>query len=341
LEEFAIADHIPSNAIYGYLVGMVFRKFRMPKEEFEEIVKQCGVPEEFRPALPRPVFAFQLACRELERTSVESFIDPGTAKVVDLEVDYMIDIINAHVRQLSRKIRVKPGEEISDELKRLLNIHTNDEQKEPEKICLFIFNNGEIIKQDLFKEDKLAIKDMAEFNYKRLLVLYEHFKNHYTERYLKEAYYKLCEKSNAIPFLLAPGAVRFFPIQHQKNLDAFLKLYENIYGKAGLLRKIPVVKTKDLREQIRSDLEAEVQKRFERFLKNIASKLETIKDKEELERFRNTAKAEMHKFERQLESTLINEYSRLLNMSIRARLEDTPIPESIRLQKAREFLLGK
>jgi len=339
--DLVITKEIPSNAILGYLVGMVFRQFRIPKAEFETYICEAGVPQDYRPKLPRPVFAFQLACRELEETVVEDFIDPGTGKIVRLEVDYMIDALNAHTRQLSRKIKVHPESEISEEMKKLLEIHTLKEQKEPEKICLFVFEDGQILKIDLFKENKLAIAEMAQRKYQQLLEYYDMFTNCYTERYLKEAYYKLCEKSKAIPFLLAPGAVRFFPVQYQKDLESFMKLYKLVYGERGLMRKIPVIKTKDLKKQIKADLEVEIQKRFERFLRTVASRIEEIKDEEELEKYRNIAKAEARKFERELEYTLINEYSRLLSMSIKAKLEDMPMPESVRLQKAREFLLAK
>ena len=73
----------------------------------------------------------------------------------------------------------------------------------------------------------------------------------------------------------------------------------------------------------------------------MASRIEEIKDEEELEKYRNIAKAEARKFEKELEHTLINEYSRLLSMSIKAKLEDMPMPDSVRLQKAREFLFSK
>ena len=337
---------VNESAILGYLVGMTFRNFRMQKEKFEELIAKSDIDDKFKPHLPSGLSAFQLAVRSIEDTVTEEFIDPSTNEHVFLDVDYMIDIISPSVRQLSRKIFINPkSKNITKELKEKLDIHIDESQKEPEKMALFSYDKAEntIILQPLFKENILNIKEMTEKKYSQALHELNEITGKYTERYLKDAYYRLCNAINAIPFLLAPGSVRFVSIKYKEYIDSFIRLYNLIYGRRGISRKIPLLDKKELKEYIKQDLEVEVNRRFELFLKSAANKIEQIRSMSDIDKklkIEQNLKDKASEFERGLNNTLLKEYNALLGTSIKARLGELPIPESLRLQQARKFLLG-
>ena len=340
-------ETVPESSILGYLVGMTFRNFKMKREKFEELVEESGIQEEFKPRLPSGLSAFQVAVRSLEGTVTEEFIDPATRESVFLDVDYMVDVISPTVRQLSRKIFINPkSRNISGELKEKLRIHVDESQKEPEKMALLIYNKEQknIVLQPLFKENNLNISEMTEIKYRQAVRELSEITDKYTERYFKESYYRFCNAVRAIPFLLAPGSIRFIPVKFKAQMDSFIKLYKLVYGSRGVCRAIPLVDKEELRDYIKQDLEAEVNRQFENFLKTVADRLEQsreISDIEKKMKIEQSLKEKAEKFEQQLNNTLIHEYNALLGTALKAKLKELPMPESVRLQQARKFLLGE
>jgi len=339
-EIISFDNGINEESILGYLVGMTFREIKVKKETFEQISEQSSLPDEFKPHFPRPLFVFQIAARKLEEIRTEEFIDPATGAKIFLDVEYFVDVIDSKTRQLSRKIRINPkSANLSEDLLKTLGVYAKVEQKEPEKMALFIFESEKstkIHKVELFKEDVLNIREQTDEKYQQLLRNFKELTGCYTERYIKDAWHRLCNACAGIPFLLAPGVVRFFPKEYKNLIFEFVKLYNNIYGNYGISRVIPIISSQKVKEYLKQDVEAEIQKRVDRFFESVANKIEKADDPEKIKEELLKKKDD---FEKQLYNSLIKQYNELLKIHLDVKLEKLPMPTSVRLQKAREFLL--
>jgi len=364
-------DSLPDEQKLGYLVGMVHSEINIPVKELDALLDELKFPENLRPETPRAVFAFQKAVRDLAQTKTETFVDPATGISVNFEVEYFVDVLPNDVRQLSRKIQYLStglaAGDIPEDIKNQLEIYVEKTQKEPEKMALFEFRKAEpqakatkegeepkdepeveqpsttnpenVIKTDLFKENNLSIAEQTQEKYEELLRNFENLKGCYTERYIKHSWYKMLDSINAIPYMLANGAVYFIPKAGKELLDKFCIIYKEVHKHdgAGILRILPIIDTQQQREYIKQDVEKRIQEKYEQFLGKAKDQLGDITSEADIGKLKEKWGAKKENFERELRDTLVKQYSELLKMDINAKL-DTYVPESDRLRIAKKFM---
>jgi len=337
------ADDVPEESLLGYLVGIVHHKFTTTQKIVDKLLEESKLPEEYWPQKPKGLNAFQASCRKLEEKYREiKFRDPGTKADIKFSVEFMVDALKDGSRQLTRKIHYLGNEHASRKLQKTLDIFVQTTQKEPEKMAKFIFDKQEdtITKTDLFKKDELNIEEMTNEKYRLLLKIFEEIKNSYTERYLKDAWFKLVRGEGGIPWLKKCGSLWFIPKDAKEYINAFGRVYNTIHGEEGTWRTIPVINTKQQREHLKEDVEVEFEDRFKSFLENVADRVkegQVFADltEEEKERLRKSK----DNFESKMNTEFITKYNKLLNMSISAKLTDAPVKfESDRLNHAMELM---
>jgi hypothetical protein len=352
-------DTLPEEQKLGYLVGMVHSAINVPVPELDALFDELDFPKELRPETPRTVFAFQKALRELEQTKTETFVDPSTDISVNFEVEYFIDVLPNDVRQLSRKIQYQStglaSGDIPDDMKKQLAIYVEKTQKEPEKMALFEFvpaetkkeedgtetvvSEGRIVRTNLFKENNLSIAEQTQEKYEELERRFGQLTGCYTERYIKHSWYRVLSSVNAIPYMMANGAIYFVPKAGKEILDKFCKIYQEIHKNDGfgVLRILPVIDTQQQREYIKQDVEKRIKEKYEKFLNSAKDQLDNISSEDDIKKVRERWGERKDKFEQELRDTLVKQYSELLKMDIKAKL-DTFVPTSDRLQIAKKFL---
>ena len=336
-------DEVSEDSLLGHLVGIVHHNFTIPQEVLDKMMDEMGLPEEYRPHKPRPVPSFQAACRSLEKPKIEevTFRDPETGADIIFKVEYMVDILNDGSRQLTRKIHYPESAETSSEMEKLLRIYVKSTQKEPEKMAKFMYDkkSDSIIRINLYDNpDSLDIGAMTDRKYAVLLERFNEIRNCYTERYLKDAWFRMLRAEGAIPWLKNCGSLWFIPKDARKYVEAFGKIYLGIHGKNGTWRTVPIIDTEEQRKCLKQDVNEEYKEHFKNFLINVAKKIENSSDPESLKRQLKESKSQ---FEKQLNNELFKRYNALLDMSIKAKFDDFKGEfESSRLEKAREMLLS-
>jgi len=336
-------DNVPESAKLGYLVGIVHERVRIPVEELDKLFDETSFPENLRPGTPRAQNAFQAAVRQLAEKTTERFVDPQSGISVDFNVEYFIDVLPGDVRQLSRKIQYQSSGNVindcPDDIKKLLEIYVEKTQKEPEKMALFELNRGDetISRTDLFKSNQLNIKEQTDEKTDELDKVFITLKDCYTERYLKEAWFKMIHEINGIPYIMAQGSVWFIPKDGKELLDSFINIYTTVHKGGGTVRVLPVIDTEQQRQYLKSDAEKYIKSKYETFLKNVAKEIENVKNQEDVEKAREKLGDKKDKFEQEMKDSLIKQYNELLGMSISAKTEAYS-PKSERLRIAQEYL---
>jgi len=333
-------DNIPDEAKLGHLVGVVHTSISVPVEEMNKLFEENNYPERLWPKVPRELFAFQAAVRKLTEKKIEEFVDPGSGITVQFEVEYFVDVLPNDVRQLSRKIQYKSSisaNDIPDDIKKQLEIYVERTQKEPEKMALFEFNNGEIIKTDLFEKNDLSIREQTQEKHEQLTRIYNQIKGCYTERYIKDSWYRLLHEVGAIPYMLSNGSVWFVPKKGTELLGKFAKIYTSVHNGSGIFRTIPVIDTEQQRKYLKSDVQKHVENQYKSFLENVAKRVEGIKSEADMQKLKENLGEKKSDFEREMRDTLIKQYSELLDMSISAKITDQ-VPKSDRMRIAQKFL---
>jgi len=334
-------DNVPDDAKLGYLVGIVHEHMRMGVKELNDLFEEVDFPEHLRPKKPRAVFAFQAAVRQLAQRVKETFVDPQTQLSVDFNVEYFIDVLPGDVRQLSRKIQYMSAgnivNDVSGDIKKLLEIYVERTQKEPEKMALFELKDKEIVRTDLYKNNELSIKEQTDEKTDQLQKLFEELKDCYTERYLKESWFKMVDEINAIPYIISQGSVWFIPKDGKDLLDSFIYIYSKVHDNGGTVRVLPVIDTEQQRKYIKSDAEKHIKNKYEAFLKNISKEIENVKSEEDIGKIQEKVANKKSSFEQEMKDTLIKQYNELLGISISAKV-DAFVPTSQRLQMAQEYL---
>jgi len=335
------SDGVPDNSILGYLVGLVHHRFTVAQDVLDRIMTEEGLPAEFWPNRPRPVPSFQAACRSLENPRFEEvvFRDPETMLDVSFTVEYMIDVLPDGSRQLTRKISYPENIGVSPEMRRLLDIYVETTQKEPEKMAKFMYDPGSdsIKRVNLYDNPYvLAIGELTDRKYAKVVERFNLIRNCYTESYLKHAWMNMLRNLGGVPWLKSCGSMWFAPKDAWPVVSSFGRVYNRVHNNHGTWRSIPVIDTVEHRNYLAQDIQLEYEDRFKVFLENIARKLESNLSEEKL---RILVSENRDRFEENLRRTLVDRYNRLLGMSISAKVKDVQISfESSRLQKALEYL---
>lgn len=337
------AADVPEESLLGFLVGIVHHKFTTSQEIVDGLLEKSKLPEEYWPQKPKGINAFQASVRKLEEKYREvKFRDPGTEADIKFSVEFMVDALKDGSRQLTRKIHYLGSEKASKKLRRTLDIFVQTTQKEPEKMAKFTYDKQEdtITKTDLFKKDELNIEEMTNEKFQLLLDIFGEIKNSYTERYLKDAWFKLVRGEGGIPWLKKCGSLWFIPKDAKEYINAFGRVYNTIHGEEGTWRTIPVINTKQQREHLKEDVEIEFEDRFKSFLENIADR---VRDDQVFSDLSEEEKAKLRKtkdnFESKMNTEFIARYNKLLDMSISAKLTDSNVKfESDRLNNAMELM---
>jgi len=335
------SDNIPEESMLGYLVGIVHHKFRMNQKALEKLLNKTDLPEEYWPNKPRSVPSFQAACRTLEspRYIERTFRDPQTKVDVKVGVEFMIDVLSDGSRQLTRKIHYPENIQMSKEMEKILRIYVKSTQKEPEKMAKFVYDkeSDSVKRINLYDdEDELDIGEMTDEKYAKLVEEFNSIKSCYTERYLKDAWFWMLRKEGGIPWLKNCGSLWFIPKDAKKYVEDFGFVYNSIHGESGTWRAVPIVDTEQHRMYLKEDINAEYNDRFKTFLNNVAKKMDSGMDKDKLKK---QLKENKNSFEKQLNKELLEKYNNLLNISIKAKVDNFKGEfESSRLEKAREML---
>jgi len=335
------SNEVSEEMLLGHLVGIVHHNFTMQQDVLNRIMDKAGLPDEYRPNKPRAVPSFQAACRILEHRKFEeiTFRDPQTNADIKFKVEYMVDILNDGSRQLTRKILYPESAETSSEMEKLLNIYVKSTQKEPEKMAKFSYDapTDSITRINLYDDpDELDIGEMTDKKYAALIERFNEIRNCYTERYLKDAWFRMLRAEGAIPWLKNCGSLWFIPRDARKYVEAFGKIYLKIHGEHGTWRTVPIINTEEQRKCLKQDVNEEYKERFKTFLINVAKRMESSTDEDALKSQLRESKSN---FENQLNNELFKRYNSLLNMSIKAKIDDFKGEfESSRLEKAREML---
>jgi hypothetical protein len=335
------SDNIPDDSLLGYLVGIVHHKFRMSQEKMDELLLKSKLPEKYWPNKPKPIPSFQAACRTLEspRYLEKTFRDPGTMLDIKVGMEFMVDVLSDGSRQLTRKIHYPESLKASPEMQKILRVYVISTQKEPEKMAKFIYDDvTDTIKRiNLYEnEDSLSIGEMTDRKYGDLIEEFNNIRNCYTERYMKDAWFRMLRAEGAIPWLKNCGSLWFIPKDAKQYVESFGSIYGEIHGVYGTWRAVPIIDTEQHRKYLKEDVTAEYNERFKTFLNNVAKKMESGMDADKM---REQLRESKSKFENKLNKELIEKYNNLLNMSIKAKCEDIKVGfESSRLEKAREML---
>jgi len=335
---------VPEDSLLGYLVGIVHHSFKIKQEPLEKIMTKAGLPEDYWPNKPRPIPSFQAACRSLENPRIieTTLRDPASGVDIKFKVEFMVDVLNDGSRQLTRKIHYPESVEASPELKKILDIYVSTTQKEPEKMAKFTYDtkSDSIKRTNLFSdENELDIGSMTDSRYARLVEDFNKRKQCYTERYLKDAWFRMLRKEGAIPWLKNCGSLWFIPKNAKRVVEAFGKIYRAIHGlEGGTWRSVPIIDTEQHREYLKEDIQLEYKDRFKSFLGNIAKTVESNMDEDKR---RELLKKHKDKFEESLQKELIDRYNKLLGMNISAKVKDFKLKfENSRLEAAREMLMS-
>jgi len=334
-------DEVSEESLLGHLVGIVHHNFTIQQKVLDKMMDKVGLPEEYRPNQPRAIPSFQAACRNLEKPKIEeiTFRDPQTKADITFKVEYMVDILNDGSRQLTRKIHYPESSEASAEIEKILRIYVKSTQKEPEKMAKFVYDSktDSITRINLYENpDDLDIEEMTDRKYAVLVERFNEIRNCYTERYLKDAWFRMLRAEGAIPWLKNCGSLWFVPKDARKYVEQFGKIYLSVHKDSATWRTVPIINTKEQRECLKKDVNEEYRDRFKTFLNNVAKKIESTADEKELKRQLKDSKS---KFEKQLNGELFKRYNALLDMSIKAKIDDFKGEfESSRLEKAREML---
>jgi len=336
------SDEIPEDSLLGYLVGVVHHQFNLSKDVMEPILEESGLKREYWPSKSKPVNAFYKACRSLEspRRQQITFRDPGSDADIKFEVEFMIDQLKGGARQLTRKIHFIGNENASEALHKHLRIYAETTQKEPEKMCVFDYDaaNDSIVKKDLYdtKESSLNISDMTEAQFTKVKQKFEEVKGSYSERTLKESWYRMLRVESGIPWLKNCGSLWFIPKNAKKSVEAFSFIYRSIHNGTGTWRDTPIIDTNQHREYLKEDVQVEYEDRFKRFLQSVAEKMDRDMDDEKREKLIRKAKND---FEGKLKEELVDRYNDLLGMAISSKVNEYKTSfESSRLEKARKML---
>jgi hypothetical protein len=335
------SDDIPEDSLLGHLVGIVHHKFRMSQSSMDGLLNKAKLPEDYWPNKPKPIPSFQAACRSLEspRYIERIFRDPQTKMDVKIVVEFMVDVLSDGSRQLTRKIHYPENIQMSPEMEKLLRIYIKSTQKEPEKMAKFVYDSkSDTVKRiNLYEdEDALDIGEMTDSKYASLIEEFNSIRNCYTERYLKDAWFRMLRQEGGIPWLKNCGSLWFIPKDAKSYVESFGWLYNKIHGTSGTWRAVPIVDTEQHRKYLKDDVTAEYNERFKTFLSNVAKKMDTGMDESKL---KEQLKKNKDEFESKLNKELIQRYNNLLNMSIKAKVTDFKVDfESSRLEKAREML---
>lgn len=336
-----LSDDIPEDSLLGYLIGIVHHKFTMYHKEMDRILEETELPDEYWPHKPKPVPSFQAACRSLESPKFEEIIfrDPGSGMDIKFGVEYMIDTLKDGSRQLTRKISFIGNENASKEVEKILDIYVNTTQKEPEKMAKFEYDakSDSVKRTNLYDNPaSLAIGEMTDKKYAKAVAQFNLIKKCYTERYLKDAWFRMLRAEGGIPWLKNCGSLWFAPKTAKKCVESFGKLYGAIHKDGGTWRAIPIIDTKQHRKYLAEDVQAEFNDRFKLFLENIAKKMESGMGEDKLQQLASKNK---DTFESGLNKELVQRYNNLLGMSISAKVSDIQIDfDSSRLMKAKQFL---
>lgn len=337
------SKEVPDSSLLGYLVGIVHHQFTMNQAPLEKIMAKAGLPEDYWPNKPRGLPSFQAACRYLESPKVTeaTFQDPESKANIKFKVEYMVDTLNDGSRQLTRKIHYPESAKASAELKKILEVYVNTTQKEPEKMAKFTYDSksDSIIRTNLYSnESELDIGAMTDAQYKKLIERFNNIKKCYTERYLKDAWFRMLRTEGAIPWLKNCGSLWFIPKNAKRAVIAFGNVYKAIHGEYGTWRSVPIIDTQQHREYLKEDIQLEYKDRFKSFLNGIAKTVESGMDEDKR---KELLKKHKDKFEETLKKELIERYNSLLGMNISARVKDFKIKfDNSRLEAARGMLLS-
>lgn len=344
VEKMGVLDskEIPEDSLLGFLVGIVHHQFKMAQAPLEKIMTKAGLPEEYWPNQPRGLPSFQAACRKLESPRVREvvFKDPESKADLKFKVEYMVDVLNDGSRQLTRKIHYPESVIASPELKKILEVYVNTTQKEPEKMAKFIYDSksDSITRINLYNTaSELDIGSMTDEQYAKLIEEFNNIKKCYTERYLKDAWFRMLRREGAIPWLKNCGSLWFIPKTAKRVVSAFGEIYKAIHGEEGTWRSVPIINTEQHRKYLMEDIQIEYKDRFKSFLGNIAKTVESNMD--ESKRM-ELLKKHKDSFEESLRKELIDRYNNLLGMNISAKIKDIDVHfENSRLEAARKMML--
>lgn len=280
----------------------------------------------------------------------EKFIDPSNGMELWFDVEYFVDVLPDGARQLSRKIQYTSGskEDISKKTKKMLDIYVEKTQKEPEKMAIFEFNKKteKIDVTHIYsKKNPLNIKEMTKKQETKLKNFYNRLKNSYTERYLKMAWSEMMYDLHAIPYCGNAGNIWFVPKAGKSAIDAFGAVYrtvheieENIYT----WRLIPVIDTEAQRKHLKADAEQAIIKRYEHYLDRLGKRVQKVRTQEDLDTLRDDAAEKTEKFEREMDSMLIQEYNKILRTSINIKTKNVAERQQThmtsRMKRALKFL---
>lgn len=334
------SDEVSEESLLGHLVGIVHHQFIAPQEAMKQILEEADMPDHYWPNKPKPIPSFQAACRSLESPKYEeiTFRDPQTKMDITFGVEYMIDVLKDGSRQLTRKITYTGNEHASKALEEQLEIFAKTTQKEPEKMAKFQYDHetDTITRTNLYDKDELAIEEQTDKKYNKALEQFNLIRKCYTERYLKDAWFKMLRTEGAIPWLKNCGSLWFIPKNARKYVESFGVVYNKIHGDHGTWRAVPIINTKVHRDCLKEDVQLEYKDRFKAFLENIASKIDRDMDDDKRRELINENR---EKFESSLQKELVERYNNLLGMSISAKVNDFKVSfESSRLEKAKEYL---
>lgn len=335
------SDDIPEDSLLGYLIGLVHHQFILDQEVLEKIMKKAKLPEEYWPNKPKAIPSFQAACRSMEDPRFEemTFKDPETRLDIIFRVEYVVDTLSDGSRQLTRKINYPENAEASPELKRILDIHLATTQKEPEKMAKFQYDpkSDTIIRKNLYGEfDELAIIEQTDKKYAKALEQFNRLKHCYTERYLKDAWFRMLRTTGGIPWLKNCGSLWFVPHDAKKAVEAYGAVYQKIHGNSSTWRTVPIINTEQHRKYLSEDVQEEFKDRYKAFLTNVAKKIESERDPEKV---KDLVIKNKDVFEESLKKELVERYNKLLGMSISAKVNDIKLDfDSSRLDKAKMYL---
>ena len=181
---------------------------------------------------------------------------------------------------------------------------------------------------------------MTDERYAQLVERFNSIKKCYTERYLKDAWFRMLRREGGIPWLKSCGSLWFIPKDAKRTVEAFGSIYTAVHGDSdgGTWRSVPIVDTRQHREYLKEDIQLEYKDRFKSFLGSVAKTVESSMDEDKKAELLRKHK---DKFEGQLQKEFLDRYNTLLGMKIKASVKDFKVKfDNSRLEAAREMLLS-